>query len=60
MAKPKSIHCVYFRVGKGQGKWGARISYQNATGTFPTIDAVKKWARNWARSINATITFEKL
>ncbi len=60
MPEIKAIHCTYFRVGTGLGKWGARLSSVNASGTFPTIDAVKRWARDWAKYKKARLTFERV
>ncbi len=64
MAK-KNLYCVYFLSHKGQGKYHAQIQdddahKQLATGGFPSVDAVKKWARQWAKAKGAKITIERI
>ena len=41
------------------GSMELNAKLRNAQGTFPTIEAVKKWGREWAKRLNARVTFEK-
>ena len=64
MAK-RQLYCTYRRYHKGMGKYEASLyddtaKHGLAAGTFPTVDAVKKWGRQWAKAKNATIKFEKV
>lgn len=66
----KDIHVAYYkRGGKGVGKYRAelrvfidnRAGGDRATGTFPSVAAIKKWANDWKKAVGAkTLTFENI
>ena len=58
MAKKEGLHCVYYESGTGQGKYKARIG--SMTAGFPTVAKLKKWARQYAKAKDRSVTFEKV
>ena len=60
------IHATYWEYHKGYGKYKAQLWAKVdgkalgviATGTFPSKEAVLKWARDWAKSKRAKLTTE--
>lgn len=61
----RELYVVYRLAHKGQGKYQATLHDDTnnktlATGGFPTVDAVKKWARQWAKAKKAKVSFERV
>jgi len=63
------VNINYYKTGSsGQGKYRASLTLLrddkrvgSATGTFPTVDAVKRWGRDWKKARKAKhLTFEAL
>ena len=58
------LHLTYWHKGvgwKGQiwGKRGSKSLGVIADGMFPSMSAVKQWARSWAHSKRAKLTMEQ-
>jgi len=64
----KEVFVTYYKQGTGMGKYHATLSVSDgykrltapASGTFPSVKALKDWAKLWAKKYKAIVKYEKV